>query len=152
MKASVGFGFFLLFLAGFALVTLKTTRDKAANAVPTVVELSASAWRPSQIGEMAVDDDSALFVKFEADGALRGHGGCNNFFSRYQLDGNKIHVEPIGISRMACAPEIMSIELSFVQALQLATTVAGVDKRMTMRNDQGQATVRFDAIDRQESQ
>jgi heat shock protein HslJ len=152
MKASAGFGFFLLFLAGFALVTLKVMRDRAANAIPTVAELSASAWRPSHIGEMAVDDDSAMFVQFGADGRLTGHGGCNNFFSRYQLDDNKIHVEPIGVSRKACAPAIMSIELSFVQALQLATTVAGVDKRMAMRNDRGQATVRFDAIDRQDPQ
>ena len=152
MKASAGFGFFLLFLAGFALVTLKVMRDRAANTIPTVAELSASAWRPSHIGEMAVDDDSAMFVQFDADGRLTGHGGCNNFFSRYQLDDNKIHVEPIGVSRKACAPAIMSIELSFVQALQLATTVAGVDKRMAMRNDRGQATVRFDAIDRQDPQ
>ena len=152
MKASAGFGFFLLFLAGFALVTLKVMRDRAANAVPTVSELSASAWRPSHIGEMAVDDDSPMFVQFEADGSLTGHGGCNNFFSRYQLEENKIHVEPIGVSRKSCDAAVMSIELSFVQALQLATTVAGVDSRMAMRNERGQATVRFDAIERREPQ
>jgi heat shock protein HslJ len=153
MRASAGFGFFLLFLAGFALVTLKVMRDKSANAVPTAADLSASAWRPSHIGEMAVDDDTAMFVQFEADGRITGHGGCNNFFSRYQLEDNKIHVEPIGISRKACEPPaVMSIELSFVQALQLATTVAGVDNRMAMRNDLGHATVRFDAIDRRDPQ
>ncbi len=152
MKASVGFGFFLLFLAGFALVSLKNMRDRAANTIPTVAELSAIAWRPSHIGEMAVDDDSAMFVQFEADGQLGGHGVCNNFFGRFRLEGNEIHVEPIGVTRMACAPEIMSIELSFIEALQLASTVAGVEKRMAMRNDQGQPIVRFRAIDRQETQ
>jgi hypothetical protein len=43
----------------------------------------------------------------------------------------------------------MSIELSFVESLQLATTITGVGKRMAMRNDQGQATLRLVAIDRQ---
>jgi heat shock protein HslJ len=149
MKATAGFGFFLLFLAGFALVSLMSMRNKAENAVPTLEELSASAWRPSNIGEMKVDNDSAMFVQFEADGQLTGHGGCNNFFSRYRLEENKIQVNPIGLTRKSCASDVMSIELSFVESLQLATTITGVGKRMAMRNDQGQATLRLVAIDRQ---
>jgi hypothetical protein len=39
-----------------------------------------------------------------------------------------------------------------MEALQLATTVARADKRIALRNDQGQATARFDAIDRQQPQ
>lgn len=152
MKASVGFGFFLLFLAGLALVSLMTMRNRANSEIPTVEELSANAWRPSNIGEMKVDNDSEMFVQFEADGRLGGHGGCNNFFGRYRLEENKIHVDPIGVARKSCAPEIMSMELSFVESLQLATNVNGVGRRMAMRNDQGQATLRFVAIDRQDVQ
>jgi heat shock protein HslJ len=152
MKASVGFGFFMLFLAGFALVTLKNMRDTSNNAVPTTAELTGSAWRPSHIGEMKVDDESGIYVQFETDGQLVGHGGCNRFFSSYELSDSKIKVHPISVTRMACATDIMSIELSFVEALQLASTVAGVEKRLAMRNDRGQAMLRFDAIDRQDPQ
>jgi hypothetical protein len=46
----------------------------------------------------------------------------------------------------------MSFEISFIEALQSATTIARAETRIALRNDQGQATVRFDAIDRQDTQ
>ncbi len=148
MKASAGFGFFLLFLAGLALVSLITMRNQA-GAIPSIEQLSANAWRPSKIREMKVDSDSKMYVQFEADGQLTGHGGCNSFFSRYRLEENKIHVDPIGVTRMSCEPVTMSLERSFVESLQLATTISGVGRRMAMRNNQGDATIRFVAIDRE---
>jgi heat shock protein HslJ len=152
MKSTVGFAFFLLFLAGFALVYLMKMGENWENSVPTVDELSASAWRPSHIGEMAVDDDSEIFVQFETDGKLSGNGGCNRFFGSYSLDGNKIHVDPIGITRRACPEPAMSFESSFVNAMQLATVIVGQDTRVAFRNEHGQSMVRLDAIDRQDPQ
>lgn len=152
MKSTVGFGFFLLFLAGFALVYMMQAGKNWEASVPTVEELSASAWRPSHIGEMAVDDDSEMFVQFEADGKLGGNGGCNRFFGSYRLDGDKIHVDPISLTRMACPAAIMSFESAFVNELQLATVVVGAGTRIAFRNDQGQSTVRLDAVDRQDLQ
>jgi len=152
MKSTVGFAFFLLFLAGFALVYLMKMGDNWENSVPTVDELSASAWRPSHIGEMVMDDETGIFVQFEADGKLGGNGGCNRFFGSYRLDGNKIHVDPIGLTRMACPTDVMSFETSFVNALQLATVVVGAHDRIAFRNEHGHSTVRLDAIDRQDPQ
>jgi heat shock protein HslJ len=152
MKSTVGFAFFLLFLAGFALVYLMKMGENWENSIPTVDELSASAWRPSHIGEMVVDDDSEIYVQFEADGKLGGNGGCNRFFGSYRLDGNKIDVDPISITRRACPTAIMSFESSFVEALQLATVVVGADTRVAFRNEHGQSTVRLDAIDRHDPQ
>jgi len=152
MKASVGFAFFLLFLAGFALVNLRNMGEDAANSIPTAAELSASAWRPSHIGEMALDADTSLYVQFEADGKLGGFAGCNRFFGSYELSGNAISIGPLGATRKACASPIMSFELSFMEALQLAATAARADQRIALRNDQGQATARFDAIDRKDTQ
>ena len=152
MKASVGFAFFLLFLAGYALVTVRNMGEEAANSVPTIADLSASAWRPSHIGEMSLAADSSLYVQFETGGELGGYAGCNRFFGSYQLNGNTIKIESLGLPRMACPPQIMSFEISFIEALQSATTVARAETRIALRNDQGQATVRFDAIDRQDTQ
>lgn len=152
MKASVGFAFFLLFLAGFALVNLRNMGEDAANSIPTVADLSASAWRPSHIGEMAVDADTDLYVQFEPDGKLGGFAGCNRFFGMYKLSGNTITIEPHGTTRKACAPPVMSFEISFIEALQSATTIARAGSRLAMRNDRGQATARFDAIERHDTQ
>ncbi len=152
MKASAGFAFFLLFLAGFALVNLKNMGEEAENSIPTVESMSATAWRPSHIGEMRVDGDTGLYVQFETDGQLSGYAGCNRFFGSYQLAGNTIRIDPLGVTRMACSPPIMSFEISFIEALQSATTIARAETRIALRNDQGQATARFDAIDRQVTQ
>lgn len=152
MKAMVGFVFFLLFLAGYALVTLWNMGEDAEISVPTVTELSASAWRPSHIGEMKLDEDTGLYLQFETDGKLGGYAGCNRFFGSFELSDNAIHIEPLGITRMACASQIMSFEISFIEALQSATTVARANNRIALRNDQGQAVARFDAIERQDTQ
>ena len=151
MKASVGFAFFLLFLAGFALVNVRNMGEEAVNNVPTIAELSANAWRPSHIREMRLDEETDLYVQFEAGGELGGFAGCNRFFGSYQLSGNTISIEALGVTRKACPPPIMSFEISFIEALQSATTVAHADARIALRNDQGQATARFDAIDRQDT-
>ena len=74
------------------------------------------------------------------------------FFSRYRLEENKIHVDPISVTRKSCASDVMSLELSLIESLQLATTINGVGRRMAMRNDQGQASLRFVAIDREADQ
>ena len=150
MQASIGFGFFLLFLAGYALVTIRDMGEQAEKSVPTIGELSAVAWRPTHIAEMKLDGESELFVQFEADGQLAGYGGCNRFHGTYQLNGNTISIGPLGVTRMACPSQIMSFEISFIDALQTAATVARAETRIALRNDQGQATARFDAIDRQQ--
>lgn len=152
MKASVGFAFFLLFLAGFALVNLKNMGEEASGSIPTIEDLSATAWRPSHIGEMTLADDVELYVQFETDGALAGFAGCNRFFGRYQLANDTIKIGPLGATRMACPPDVSAFEFSFLEALQSAATVARADKRIALRNDKGLATARFDATDRKESE
>ena len=152
MKASAGFAFFLLFLAGFALVNLKNMGDELEGSIPTVEYLSTTAWRPSHIGEMTLADDVELFVQFETDGEVAGFAGCNRFFGSYELTENTIKIGPLGTTRMACPPDVTAFEFSFIEALQAAATVARADTRIALRSDKGPTTVRFDAIDRIEVQ
>jgi len=150
MKASAGFAFFLLFLGGLALVNLRNMGEEAENSRPTVAILTQNAWRPSHIGEMQVDETTALYLQFDGDGSLSGHGGCNRFFGAYRLDASMLGIDPLGMTRMACPPSIMSIEMAFVEALQAAATVAHRDGRIAIRDADGHATARFDAIARTE--
>ena len=148
MKASAGFAFFLLFLAGYALVSIRDMGEQAENSVPTIAELSAVAWRPSHIGEMRLAEDTRLFVQFEIDGRYAGYAGCNQFFGSYQLTGKLLSIDQVGATRMACPAREMSIEIAFFESLQSAAAVARADQRLALRNDQGQTVARFDAIDR----
>jgi heat shock protein HslJ len=150
MKASAGFAFFLLFLGGLALVNLRNMGAEAESSRPTVTILTQNAWRPSHIGEMRMDETTGLYLQFETDGRLSGHGGCNRFSSSYRLDASMLSIEPLGMTRMACPPAVMSIEIAFIEALQSVATVAHRDGRIALRNADGQATTRFDAIARME--
>jgi len=150
IKASAGFAFFLLFLGGYALVNLRNMGEEAEESIPTVENLAATAWRPSHIGEMRMDANTDLYVQFDTDGELNGHGGCNRFFGHYQLDRNAIKIDQLAMTRMACAPQVMSFEISFAEALQSAATVARAEARMALRNADGKTTARFDAIERRD--
>lgn len=152
MKASAGFAFFLLFLAGFALVNLKNMGEEAESRIPTIEYLSATAWRPSHIGEMTLADDVELYVQFETDGELAGYAGCNRFFGRYALTDSTLTIGPLGSTRKACPPDVTAFEFSYIDALQSAATVARADARIALRNDKGLTTVRFDAIERRNSE
>lgn len=152
MKASAGFAFFLLFLAGFALVNLKNMGEEAENSIPTIEYLAATAWRPSHIGEMTLADDVELYLQFETKGDLTGFAGCNRFFGSYELTDNTLNIGPLGATRMACPPDVTAFEFSFLEALQSAATVTRAETRIAIRNDKGLITVRFDAIDRKNSE
>lgn len=80
MKAIVGFGFFLLFLAGIALVTLKGRQMAEQSMSGGGAGLTGVSWRPAVIGSSLIAADSGMTISFDVDGSIKGHGGCNGFF------------------------------------------------------------------------
>ena len=85
-------------------------------------ELAGSEWRPVRLGSVDVAPDAKAFVQFRSGGELAGQGGCNRFFGRYRTDGDKIEIGPIGATRMACPEPVMTLEASFLAALEAART------------------------------
>jgi putative lipoprotein len=82
--------------------------------------LAGSEWRPVRIGDMEIAKDADIFVRFEADGKLKGHGGCNGFFGSYKITGDDLEIGPIGATQMVCPEPIMDRELAFTKTLQAA--------------------------------
>ncbi len=118
MKSIMGFGFFLLFLAGIALVMLQG-REMARQHMPGGgVSITGMEWRPTVVGAQQMPGDSGMFVLFEVDGSIKGNGGCNNFFGALQKEGDGIAVGELGMTRMACPADIMARETAFMNALQ----------------------------------
>jgi heat shock protein HslJ len=118
MKAIVGFGFFLLFLAGIALVMLQGRQMAQKNLVGTGASLTGVNWRPVVLGAESMPDDSGMFVQFEVDGSFKGHGGCNSFFGSLEQSDAGVSIGPIGATRMACPEPVMKRETAFITALQ----------------------------------
>ncbi len=118
MKAMLGFGFFLLFLAGIAFVMLQGG-DMARQHMPGGgASMTGIEWRPTLLGADEIAADSGMFVLFEVDGSINGNGGCNKFFGSLQTTDGELSVGELGASRMACPSEIMDREMAFMKALQ----------------------------------
>lgn len=119
MKATVGFFFFLLFLAGLALVMLQGRQMGKQSMLGGGASITGTAWRPKVVGAESMPADSGMFVQFEVDGSIKGHGGCNSFFGSLEKTESGITVGPLGATRMACPDPVMRRETAFMNALQL---------------------------------
>ena len=118
MKAIFGFGFFLLFLAGIALVMLQGRQMAQKNLPGGGASLTGVNWRPAIVGAESMPEESGMFVQFEVDGSFKGHGGCNSFFGSLEQADSGVSIGPIGATRMACPEPIMNREAAFITALQ----------------------------------
>ena len=146
MKAIVGFGFFLLFLAGIALVTLQGRQMVQQNLPGGGAGLTGISWRPIMVGDEAIPEDSGIFVSFAIDGGIKGHGGCNNFFGSLEQTGSGIKIGPLGATRMACPEPIMSREMAFLEALQKTRGFQVNNDSMRMLDDEGSVLAEFVAV------
>ncbi len=63
-----------------------------------------------------------LWVQF-GQGGVRGHAGCNTFRATYTVDGNRVAIGAMAVTRKACAAAgVMQQEREFLAALRSATT------------------------------
>jgi heat shock protein HslJ len=59
-----------------------------------------------------------MYITFDVDGSIKGHGGCNAFSGTLQASESGIEVGPLGSTRMACGELVMSRETRFLEAVQ----------------------------------
>ena len=133
MKAIIGFGFFLLFLAGIAFVMLQGRQ--LAQVGGGGAELTGITWRPVTVGGEPVPEDSGMYVQFEVDGSIKGHGGCNGFFGSLQQSESGFEVGPLGATRMACPEEVMDREMAFLDAVQKTQGFESGGSSMSLLNE-----------------
>lgn len=143
MKATIGFGFFLLFLAGIALVTLKGRQMVEQGMPGGGAGLTAVNWRPVIIGNAAMPEDSGMYISFEVDGSIKGHGGCNGFFGSLQKTESGIKAGPLGATRIVCDDSTMNRETDFFDAVQETTSFQITTGTMRLLNDKGYILAEF---------
>lgn len=118
MKAIMGFGFFLLFLAGIALVMLQGREMARQNMPGGGASITGVEWRPTLLGATEIAADSGMYVLFGVDGRIKGNAGCNNFSGSLKMREGNLSVGELAATRKMCSPEIMQNETAFMQALQ----------------------------------
>lgn len=146
MKASAGFIFFMLFLAGIALVNLKGMQQLSDTTLMSDAEIAGTAWRPTHIGQMRLQEESIVNLRFDSDNDVAGYAGCNRFFGDYRLVDGLLEIGPLGSTRMACQEPEHSFELSFLSALGSARSLSRAERRLIMRDEKGLIVARFVAI------
>lgn len=141
MKSMMGFVFFLLFLAGFALVMLQGRQLSQLGGGGA--EITAISWRPVTIGEASIPEDSGIFILFEIDGSITGHGGCNRFSGSLEQSDSGIAVGQLATTRMACSDKIMNRESAFIEAVQKTTDFSSKGDRMNLLDSDGNVLAAF---------
>jgi heat shock protein HslJ len=87
---------------------------------PSAATLEGPVWRLTRL--RGQDDKaiaalpSAVTVRFEA-GRLQGFGGCNRLVGSYTMVGDRLTLEPLAGTMMACQPDVMAVEDGFKKAL-----------------------------------
>ena len=77
------------------------------------------------------------------DGHLSGYSGCNRYVGGYTLDGDRLTVGPIATTRMACAPEAMEAENTFLAALGAAARLVVSKDELVLADEGRRALLRF---------
>jgi heat shock protein HslJ len=143
MKASVGFIFFMLFLAGLAFVNLRELSDRSDALVESTAEIAATNWRPTHIGEMRIENDTPITLQFDSENGLSGYSGCNRFAGNFELVEATFAAGPMNSTRMACPEPANSFEFSYLQAIQATRSISRTDTRLVFHDNQGVAVARF---------
>ncbi len=113
------------FLCGIALLCLGgCAGGNASKAVAaTSPGLLGTEWQLVSHGpknaQETLPDDALLTVHFDADQAISGSSGCNNFRGQWQRDGEKLQISALSGTKKACPspPGVMKLEQQFLNAL-----------------------------------
>jgi heat shock protein HslJ len=143
MKAILGFAFFLLFLAGIAFVMLQGRQMAQIGAPGGGSGITGIKWHPVIVGDSQVPEDSGMFIRFEVDGGIKGHGGCNAFFGSLEQTETGIAFGPIGATRMACPEPIMNREISFFEILEKTTSFMSGKDTLHLLDEENTVIVEF---------
>lgn len=143
MKAIIGFAFFLLFLAGIAFVTLQGRQMAGLGAPGGGAGITGIDWHPVIVGDSQVPENSGMFIRFEVDGSIKGHGGCNGFFGSLEQTESGLAVGPLGTTRMACPEPIMSREDEYLETLQKTTDFMPGNDTLRLLDEENRVIVEF---------
>lgn len=95
-------------------------------------------------GEM-VDVPERLNVSLRMEGGdAGGNGGCNSYFTSYEMDGFDVTFGPIGSTMMACVAPIMDVEQAFFANLGQVVAYQSGGIQMALLDTDGNFLLEFD--------
>ena len=138
MKALLLIATLLIVVTAFVVLKGRVSTMGSSGA-----EISGIDWRPVSVRGVELPDDSGMRIRFEIDGSISGHGGCNSFFGSLRQTESGIEVGPLGATRMACPEQIMQLETAFLEAVQETKSFATDKAGMSLRDEDGTILATF---------
>jgi heat shock protein HslJ len=154
MKSMIAFAFFMLFLAGIALVNLRNVSEqKAAQQRPvTKAELLARDWRLLELGAVGDEHAGDVRIAFQEDDRLAVAGPCNRFNGQYELGDGGLRVHTLAGTRQACSNEVMQAETSLLEVLAGTASVHIENNALRLRAADGKSLALFVAAQNNEGE
>lgn len=142
MKAIVGFTFFILFLAAFALALLLARQNAGEDEEPTGAYTDVR-WRPVSVGGARFAEDTDAFLEISADGTVNGHAGCNRFSGVVRRTPAGVELGPLATTRRACPEPLMRSEAALLLALETARAIRSDGSELRLVSAAGDDLARF---------
>ncbi|MEI7598331.1 MAG: META domain-containing protein [Aestuariivirga sp.] len=87
--------------------------------------------------------ERAPYLRFDG-GRVGGLSGCNRFGGRYEADGDMLAFSPMMATRMACRPDIMKAEQTFMDMLAKVKAMVLDSDRLELLDGEGKVLATFD--------
>ena len=125
-------------LAGCCRITAAAAEASPAAVAALAVPIEGPVWQLTQLRGQKDKALAALPTPITArfsDGRLQAFAGCNQLSGAYRVEGDRLRLEALAGTMMACPPPVMAVETAFKAALSGVFRVAVVDGRLTLMGE-----------------
>ena len=127
---------------------IKVSPGESCDSAPSSPPLEDTHWTLVRLGDepvVARPGKRAPYLTLDpSTKSLSGFASCNRVTGRYEVDGQKLRLGPIALTRMACT-EGMELERAFVETLQLVAGWRIVNEALELSDAEGRLVARLEA-------
>lgn len=102
-------------------------------------DLAGSEWLVRDFAGVPVAVEA--WIRFEDDGRVFGHSGCNRFTGRREGKAHALSLGPLAMTRMACPDPQSTVELAFMKALEATAEAVATSRLLALFDARGRLLV-----------
>ena len=115
----------------------------AVPSAPAAETLWGTEWQLQTLGGQPVMPDAPATLAFPEAGRVGGSGSCNRFFASVSVDGDRLRLDQMGSTKMACQRDAMDQENRYLAALHKAERFERRGDTLTLHLAGGEPPLRF---------
>ncbi len=121
--------------------------DRAARA-PDALQLAGTQWRFATVDGHDVPSGVKATLKFESNGHVSGHAGCNGYGGPWEASNGALHFGGLISTKMACLqpPGAMQTEHDVFAALRATESARMQDRQLILLDASGTALATLEPL------